>query len=176
MNDDPRMRRRVSGTVSAIILLSAGLYDYGNGLRFSKLAAQKIANRVFQLQVYILDESLPQTTRVEVYALSPKENRASGRRDWDRLAHATLSGDELAEFKRLWRGLDFDPARSLPCHNPAYRLQFYQGEGQVFDTTVSWDCGNITVWGAEYGFDAKSPDAQALYRNLTSACPAPVKN
>jgi hypothetical protein len=173
VNDDPRMRRRLNGTVSAILLICAGVYDYHNGFRFSKSAANKIANRVFQLRLFSVELGLPKTTRVEVYALSPRENRASGHRDWDRLAHATLSGDELADFKRLWLGLDFDLERSMPCHNPAYRLQFYRGEVEEFDTTVSWDCANITLWDTGYGFDAKSADAQALYAKLKSACPAP---
>ena len=171
--DDRRLRRQLNAAVSALLLLCAALFDYMNGFRFSKLAANKIAHRVFQLRVASIEMGLPTTTRVEVFALSEKDNFDSGHRDWKKLAHATLSGDELEEFKRLWRGLDFDPTRSMPCHNPAYRLQFYRGELQEFDTTVSWDCGNITVWGADYGFDGKAPDAQALYRKLKSACPAP---
>jgi hypothetical protein len=165
----------LNAAATLLFLLCAALFEYKNGFRYSTLAANGIANRVFKLRIAFVDADLPANTRIEVYALSRNENRGGGRRDWERLAHATLSGDELEEFKRSWRALDFDPKYSMACHNPAYRLEFYRGELREFDTTISWDCGNITVWGAEYGFDAKSSAAQALDRQLRSACPAPPK-
>ena len=176
MTSDPRLRRRLAAAATAVFLLFAALLDSRNGFRFSRFAMFQIANRVFQLKIAVVEMQLPQTTRVEVYALSEKAVDAGGRRDWEKVAHATLSGGDLEEFKKLWLGLDFNPKYSMLCHKPAYRLEFYRGSLEEFDTTVCWSCGNITVWGAEYGFDAKAPDAQALYLKLKSACPPPAKS
>jgi hypothetical protein len=173
--DDRRLRRRFNAAATFVLLLCAALFDHKNGFRWSMLAANAIADRVFKLRIAFVDADLPAYTRVEVYALSPKENRVGRHRDWERLAHAALSGADLEKFKSSWRALDFGAEYSTACHNPAYRLQFYRDDLLEFDTTVSWECGNITVWGAEFGFDAKSADAQALFRQLQAACPAPAR-
>jgi len=87
-----------------------------------------------------------------------------------------IAGEELNQFKSLWRGMmPTYYAKSL-CHAPVYAVEFFENERRVFRTSICWHCHNFYVEafpGAAtwYGFDAESPGAQKVLKFFESQLP-----
>jgi hypothetical protein len=120
---------------------------------------------------------------VEVFTLGDDPNRDDtngfiGDMPVRTLEHKTLTGTDAKEVVELWG--EFPVGRELQalCFDPVYGLQFKR-KGQIFfQTSVCWHCSGYTLpvppFGTvQYGFDAKSKEAQKLLETLERLLPLP---
>jgi hypothetical protein len=94
------------------------------------------------------------------------------------LGHKTLTKDDAAEVVDLWRHLPVGRDFQAMCFDPVYGLQFKRKGNIYFQTSVCWDCSGYTLpippFGTvQYGFDAKSKEAQKLLKVLEHELPLP---
>lgn len=94
------------------------------------------------------------------------------------ISRHTIRGADAEQMADIWRGIDFDRHYAALCFSPYYALRFRHQGRLILETSVCWHCSTYTlpvgIFGsAQYGFDAKSKEAQELLATLGQLCPHP---
>ncbi|HET6409249.1 MAG TPA: hypothetical protein VFG14_15285, partial [Chthoniobacteraceae bacterium] len=153
-----------------------------------------------QLRIYIhglahvrgmeIFEEIRATDEVEVISLHGRDSSRSTGPDrvgdgYTVVGRKMLKGDDARLVMNIFLGLPTHERYAL-CHNPGYGLRF-RGKGRlIFETTVCWECENLTipigVFGSAYrGFEGDSQNSKHLLETLKSHVPlavtsSPAKN
>ena len=85
----------------------------------------------------------------------------------------TVSWGELAPFVERWRGVIEKPGSQARCHHPAYGLRFLRGEERLIETSLCFQCNNLSLPSAAGNYRwASMTDDKAAVGRLQSALEA----
>jgi hypothetical protein len=90
----------------------------------------------------------------------------------------TVRGADAESIRGIWRSISFDRHFAAICHQPYYALRFRHHGKLILETSVCWECSTYTIpipifGSTQYGFDAKSEEAQKLLATLAQYAPHP---
>jgi hypothetical protein len=119
---------------------------------------------------------------VEVFTLeeNPNGNTNGFVGDYDlpveTVGHKTLMGGDAQKIVNLWGKFPIGREFQALCFDPVYGLQFKRRGKIYFQTSVCWHCAAFTVAVPfvgidQYGFNAKSDEAQELLKALENYLP-----
>ena len=93
-------------------------------------------------------------------------------------ASKELSGADSATFQKLWTSLTFKYFNHTLCHEPGYRIRFFEKDTLVAETTVCFHCGDIYFYDTsthlqnyDSNFDAKNEAGMKLRWYLAKLFP-----
>jgi hypothetical protein len=115
--------------------------------------------------------NLPIADRLEISTFPPPGTHRIPQSTEEPISQLILKGAEAEKIATAWRGLDFGAQFQGLCHEPAYRLRFFNGRKLLMDTTVCWACSNFEIKERFFGFKAEAQSGQDLLRKLDSILP-----
>jgi hypothetical protein len=160
-----------------LLLLVALYFTVGEGWkdairgRFHRKAHEMFSDvrGITEARIYLLMGKKEQETQ-EVFPIRPYGTNSPV------CGSATLTGEKLDAFLRLWSYQSPSEMRQGLCHDPAYGFRLYRGSRLMAETSVCWHCNNyyVEVWplgSGWYGFEADSKFAIELLNLCDSLLP-----
>jgi len=122
-----------------------------------------------------LTENMPDADRIEVSALENSDHDT-----YKIVGTKVLEGSSTATLLHLWRTQQYRYNCMVNCHEPGFRVRFYQAHTLLTEATICFKCHNIYFYksaGASSEFSVvfnlqeKDSDPDPLHNYLASLFP-----